>query len=416
MKQEIVNGKHGYILNIIDATKDGDAAVECSWEIEPQVTLDSEQGVAVKCKPDFIFWPNFDRAKTGHLPVAVFTDGFSYHRDRAADDTLKRAAIMRSGNFRVWSFSYKDVQEAFSPQEVFATATLEPSKMPSGDRYPAFTKKFGGATLMPGKRTTIELFLLYLASSEAESDFCSQAKAYSLALMDKNSFRDREVFEVWQQRLSAIGEACLLVEPSFSFGQTVYGTYRPRTSDGDMVVLAGMDVSDKDCEHATVVAVLEDRETRRSAKYEQEWNGFWHYANLMQFASNFLPLTESGIADEIYLSLPVASDNASAASANNIASDSEWSAVMVTLGEFADSAEMEFVAKLAQDIPLPDIIASEIMEANQVVDIVELGWSAERIAFVLSECSEARENIEKIGWRVFDENCADVLALFREAR
>ena len=49
-----------------------------------------------------------------HLPVAVFTDGFMYHKDIVTDDTLKREAIRRSGNFRVWSLSYKDVQSVFS--------------------------------------------------------------------------------------------------------------------------------------------------------------------------------------------------------------------------------------------------------------------------------------------------------------
>ena len=95
VNDSIRNGKHSYYIKL------GDFA----WEIEPQVVLDAEQGVKVKCKPAFVFWPV---SAPNHMPVAVFTDGFTYHKDIVADDTSKREAIRRSGNFRVWSLSFKD--------------------------------------------------------------------------------------------------------------------------------------------------------------------------------------------------------------------------------------------------------------------------------------------------------------------
>jgi DEAD/DEAH box helicase domain-containing protein len=115
----IRNGKHSYYMKLD----------ELVWEIEPQVLLDAGEGVKVTSKPDFVFWPI---NAAGHLPVAVFTDGFLYHKDIVADDTVKREAIRRSGNFRVWSLSYKDVQSVFAPQGDYATVTLESEKMPYG--------------------------------------------------------------------------------------------------------------------------------------------------------------------------------------------------------------------------------------------------------------------------------------------
>lgn len=115
----IRNGKHSYYVKLDDN----------SWEIEPQVYLDESNGVSVPCKPDFVFWPV---SAPDHKPVAVFTDGFLYHKDIVPDDTIKREAIHRSGNFRVWSLSFKDVQSVFAPQGDFYTETLEAEKMPSG--------------------------------------------------------------------------------------------------------------------------------------------------------------------------------------------------------------------------------------------------------------------------------------------
>lgn len=49
--------------------------------------------------------------------IAVFTDGYYYHKDIVEEDTLKRMAIMLSRKYRVWSLTYKDVHNVFKSQE-----------------------------------------------------------------------------------------------------------------------------------------------------------------------------------------------------------------------------------------------------------------------------------------------------------
>lgn len=109
------NGKHSYYLKLEHS----------AWELEPQVSLGPSNGVSVPCKPDFVFWPV---AAPGHKPLAVFTDGFLYHKDIVSDDTIKREALRRSGQFRVWSLSFKDVQNVFTPQGDYATSVLAVEK------------------------------------------------------------------------------------------------------------------------------------------------------------------------------------------------------------------------------------------------------------------------------------------------
>lgn len=79
--------------------------------IEPQVDLDKENGVDVKCKPDFIIYP---RNEVGR-PIAIFTDGFEYHKDIIHEDLKKRMALIQSGKYIVWSLSWKDVENEFDP-------------------------------------------------------------------------------------------------------------------------------------------------------------------------------------------------------------------------------------------------------------------------------------------------------------
>ena len=87
---------------VLGGTKD-----VCEWEIVPQKDLKPEDGVLVASRPDFLFYPLGEGAD-GVRPVAVFVDGWEYHRDIVADDVIKRAAL-RAAGYRVWSLTWDDV-------------------------------------------------------------------------------------------------------------------------------------------------------------------------------------------------------------------------------------------------------------------------------------------------------------------
>jgi DEAD/DEAH box helicase domain-containing protein len=98
--QDIVNGKSGYLLEV---------ASQRYW-IEPQVELTHTDGISEACKPDFVIWPG--KASSSRRPMAVFCDGWMYHRDTAREDAQKRSALVASGRFWVWSVTSDDVKAA----------------------------------------------------------------------------------------------------------------------------------------------------------------------------------------------------------------------------------------------------------------------------------------------------------------
>ena len=288
ISKELVNGKEGFLLKINDAI----------WEIEPQVVLDRSSGVSVSSRADFVFWP----ARTDHVhrPVAVFTDGFRYHKNTVADDTLKRDAILLSKRFRVWTLSWKDVQNVFSRQDDYATDTLIPEKMPSGVKMykptveSILANESSGMNpgedtpeLHPYKASAMELFINYLEYPDAERLFNAHARAYAFSLLDMTIFRNSASFADWNMNLSGLYEACGILEKSFEFGNTFFGTWSPRSVGSQMTVYSGVH-ADSMQKHKTradisVYALLNDNEEERSEKYEAEWNGFWQFVNMMQF-------------------------------------------------------------------------------------------------------------------------------------
>src|SRR5690606_4446089 len=84
---DIVNGKSGYVLEV----------GKQRYRIEPQCELGAAQGVSVSSKPDFVIWPWSTNSK--RKPIAVFCDGWVYHKDSTREDARKRSAIVNSNAF-----------------------------------------------------------------------------------------------------------------------------------------------------------------------------------------------------------------------------------------------------------------------------------------------------------------------------
>jgi DEAD/DEAH box helicase domain-containing protein len=79
---------------------------ERRFEIEPQVTVGPSGGVPRPSRIDFVIRPE----EEGHVPIAVFLDGFQYHRERIGKDLAQRRALRASRKCHVWSLTWKDVE------------------------------------------------------------------------------------------------------------------------------------------------------------------------------------------------------------------------------------------------------------------------------------------------------------------
>ena len=51
-------------------------------------------------------------------PIAVFCDGWSFHKDTIRADAIKRSALVASGRFWVWSVTHDDVKAALDGKTV----------------------------------------------------------------------------------------------------------------------------------------------------------------------------------------------------------------------------------------------------------------------------------------------------------
>jgi DEAD/DEAH box helicase domain-containing protein len=100
LRDDVINGRKGYLLTL----SIGNSAT--SWKLEQQVSLGESEGVGVYSRADFLLTPT-----AGGKPIAIYTDGWEYHRGRLATDAQQRMALQRSGSYLFWGLTWDDVVE-----------------------------------------------------------------------------------------------------------------------------------------------------------------------------------------------------------------------------------------------------------------------------------------------------------------
>lgn len=383
--KSLVNNKAGYILKINDIV----------WEIEPQVSLDRLDGVSVKCKPDFIIRPITQKYKK---PVAVFTDGFHYHKDRIADDTLKREAIRRSGRFVLWSLSYDDVSNAVDNEADISTRIIDCSRYPMYQKsYKMMLDRKNVSNINPDKKTSFELLMYYLENERSEEILAAHASAYAYSLINPQVAANREEFNKWDQMYVNIKQNTEFTDKDYLFAKTIFGTY---VGDRSRPILNVYSALGKGEDMVTVFAVLNDK-ADADDNFKKQWNGFIHFSNLMQFNSEYIAVTVNGIENMIYSELDSIcdfSDNITVEENND-----EWNDILAYV--FDDSA-INFINNLRDcGGAVPDAVGYEFVnDMGETIAEAELAWTDKKECWLTSEQFEYADIITSIGWKIINKN------------
>lgn len=399
---DMINGKKGYIVTIRTAEH------TATWSVEPQVELDETEGVYVKCKPDFVLTPLHAGSQK---KIAIFTDGFQFHKDIAASDTLKREAIRRSGKYRVWSLSYKDVQQEQLKQGNYASASLVANNMPMGTKMYNPTINAGNAScLKPESMTPFELLIQYMELPEAEKLFATQARAYSLSLLDMSKFKNDKAFDDWKSTVEWIDQQTHYCDAEFAFGNTMFGKWNPGEHFRNLDIYAGISTADANKNASVPVAcVLRDEEKQRSTDdYESNWNELWHFMNVMQFAEKFIAVSSTGVNQNVYLHMPIPSQEAEA---ETTIEKTPWG---VILEELFDDEARQFAEKAKTlNIPVADEVGYDLVNENgAVIATLELAWTSKKICFMTQEQLADKDAVEKDGWIIISIESLDNKDLF----
>jgi DEAD/DEAH box helicase domain-containing protein len=131
LRDDYIKGNKGYLLTFSSDQGLNGSPIVVSWKVEQQVPIGEAEGVRAFSRADFLLTPT-----AGGKPIAIYTDGWEFHRGRLATDAEQRMALQRSGQYLFWALSWDDVVEA-TPT---AQKPLEPNGLAVGV-VPAFASK-----------------------------------------------------------------------------------------------------------------------------------------------------------------------------------------------------------------------------------------------------------------------------------
>lgn len=399
MNKAVVGGKEGYTLTI----------GENLWRLELQVPLTGEQGVKIPSKPDFVFRP---QRNPGRQPVAVFTDGKSYHIDIVGTDAQKRMAIREGLGWTVWSLTWQDVmekcdkKEESTAKEVLATDTLASPELVKH----ALGKHHLGEV---SRKSSFDLLLQYLAAPDGDQRFCTYASATALGMLKLRESGSEAYMAEWNKGFSALPELRWTV-PIPVFKKVLIGIHEPvpglrvyvnLPADG---VKGGTDADGKpvrifDETKITVVAVIDDGLPEK--QLIPAWRSFLYTGNLLQFVPKSLLATESGIAAHAYDQLI----DEGVKPTDAITIDPKWKDIIEGL---VDQDLIDMAKRLRDEgIPAPE---AGLYSDGDDAPMSEFQWSEKKVLVQSEDESEYKALLQTQGWKVYGPDYEGVSLALKE--
>ena len=422
VRHDLVQGKPGYVLKVGERT----------WFVEPQVELGESDGVAVPSRPDFLIRP---ARATEAPPVAVFMDGFEYHRDVTDQDSAKRMALVRAG-FLVWSLTWHDLEVAFgkvaeavdffdevanggapgSERQTGATSQA-PRQGDHAELQRLLDERWDTAAIRSGLRaSSLELLLRFLA--EPASEQWKQAVFTALiGLFEQRrmeSGEPRMLSPELRSRFDAALESSLpgqvreaLAELGYHevpddlqrrvalAGRGIWLDSAPRFADLFLALpLAAVRNGEPD-DMVAIVHLHDDEPSREHPHYRPVWNGVLRLYNLLQFLPGAWWTTRIGVARDVYPEYA----RTDQPPPDTVHPDGWEEAMELAAPELRPA----MVQWSALGLPGPEAGFELIGQAGRVIAEAELAWPERKVVVLLSEQWEWAALFADTGWRVVEE-------------
>jgi len=412
LSKTLINAKPGYFLKIGDY----------NYFIEPQVMLGADEGVTVPAKADFLLRPA--READGLKPIAVFTDGYLYHRDRIGKDLAQRRAIVRSGNYHVWSLTWKDVENHFHPQMSFFTDLTALDKAPNRQGYSTLVEKYElGRLKNVHHLDSFEMLILFLSCPDS-SKWTLHAFLHGMMNLDKVKYDSSDEVTKWLKSLKE-NLPPVYADPVAQAGDSMlYGLLSFEDSIGapscliflgaDQTAIAGSMKKDlflQSMDGMRIAAYLDDSTAKRDDHgFESLWNGYLRAYNIFQFLRFSFFTSNSNMAGsdhEVRITEKVTDGRK--AGIDKVCN--EWTEIC----DITDISLHPLLHEIEQrKIPVPAAGYELCDEKGAVIGSAELAWEDIRIALLRTDEKEYANRFTDLGWKVFllDEVLSDSSEFF----
>ena len=372
------------------------------WRLELQVNLVEGDGVCIACKPDFVFWPD-DGVED--LPVAVFLDGWQFHKNTIPIDLAKRMAVAKSGKFSVWTLTWDDVESVLQGKDS-SVLSIWPTLLADGGAniVQKLCESLGLNAINGFKSLAPFLQLHQRLSSLRHEELRRLATALSVGLVMPAG--DAEVLAKMREGgfWLRLNELELLPDThQHRFGSRQLGSAIHLAAGIQAEQLSGLMKGESADSNEPVLIGIWNPEGLPEMELQTRWQQLWQALNLL------LPLRFSwvGTADMSGLE---ALQNAPALQRSAEGMSGPWAEVLDLVAHELQAWVIE-LASLGLDAPF---IGFELMdEKGRVIAEAEMAWPSRKVAVLLPD-QEGNSLFESAGWTCYmamDGGSVDALKL-----
>lgn len=388
--KDIVNGKVGFKLEIGDLI----------YSVEPHARLGKEQGVAYPCEPDFLI--SLDRESEENIVVAVFLDGYSYHKNIVHEDLMKRQGISLNSSMLSWSLTWHDVNHVFAGSEVKIPNVLRDN---SENSPLAFINKISeskglSAHSQIAELSPIVMMLKFLSNPDVDK-WRSYAMLRTLLWLDQIKMKSPGVLSDFNQHAKSWPSQ---FTDRFSGKDLIFcssNIFKHQSVETAMYIAGEQAaITELDPDSLVLTAIYDPINVdHESAKLS--WQKLLQIVNIGQFLPNFFAGTRKGIENGDFAQLEWTVKT-------GVIQNDEWDGIAALV----DEEIVDLIDLLANSaVALPVVGFELVNEKGAGIGEAELAWEKFKIALLLDyQLEESRDEFEKRGWQVMTlDNDMDVL-------
>ncbi|MFH4481278.1 DEAD/DEAH box helicase [Vibrio diabolicus] len=410
LSHRIIQGKNGYELTFARKRDDGEIELTAAWHVEPQVNINSADKVAKSSCPDFVFWPA--RYTNEVKPIAVFLDGFAYHKDSVDDDTAKREALVKSGRFLVWTIGWDDLEQS-GTSHLTEYFNHHQSSLISTNMVNQFLKNNYTTLVNTQKDSNNFELLINLLSSPKSVLPVYQEVAFAhafcwLALPSHEPTPNKHKYELEaQENIPSYLIEHFLPEEDFLFGGLL-----DSLATSEKTVEISVTLPHSALANATLqrlideiwIHVIFDDADSSISRYKQDLFGFWKILNLLQLLPNSSWCSRKGISAVDLVSQAV-EEEGSYSSIDAMENElTPWEEQL----EYTDiSGEPDLLVSSGLPVGLNGFDIKN--DASESVAEAEFAWPDNKVALLTEEQLEHKKTIEDLGWQCFVEPVNEAL-------
>ena len=339
----------------------------------------------------------------------MFLDGFKFHADeasghnRVARDVQQRQALVHSGRFWVWNFSWEDIQFRNDPAKIPATLTGETHAQRRNDMARQLvTGDELSLAQSAGSYTSWSLFLEFLARPHPA--FWEKI-SYLYALTLPGQLQPVSL----EQATSAVSKLCqgshevfgfIVVPPADGLGGTC-------TSDevSALTLMTNSSVKERDASGVFLLLSFDDDRNVRESDFPRHWRGFLRLLNRLQFLPLAHVVTVRGCQRGLFAGIPDAYRHflAGGEPPRPTAPSPELDAHGILPPDFdlAHPGLVPFLRQLLQQKLVWPVIGFELEADGRVAATAETAWPDYQIALLGAEFAADQEAFKLAGWRIF---------------